>query len=549
MSHKKKRKQVNQPVVMQKDPGSIRGLIKSNLLLLAIFVIFGFILYGRVLNGEFLTADDMATIVEDPLSRDFKASVQTGSFMSIYEAGMYQLFNYTSTGFHLASTILHIINAFLAFLLISRLYNQKTALLASLLFFVHPVNSETVSWISAFVYLLIGFVNLVVFLCLVEYRKSGNSAYLIGGVVTFASSLISIRTPWLLTVPISVMVLDSAYFYEKGKSLKENLIQKFNGSFFYFLAAGIYFATELVTKYAVRISDLKTYHYLDPTKSEPLINRYSYTITKSLELLLFPVNLTIFHEGEIITPAKLIFIISIASLFIVLILLLIFKRYFETAVLLLMIYILILPSFSPVIVAWFIAERYLYIPSLFFAVLVVTGLMQVEKNFKLNNFVTPFMVFLILMFSIKTFVRAGDWQNDKKLWLATLEVSPLSYRVYNNLGDVYFKEGNYPLAIKNFEIAYQIKPDYADAVHNIGHTYMQAGNLEEAKKYLQLSFQMNPRMYLSLFKLGIIEYQQGNLLEAKRYFEGAAQIEPNFEQAKTALMQLNKYIEENKPAE
>ena len=78
---------------------------------------------------------------------------------------------------------------------------------------------------------------------------------------------------------------------------------------------------------------------------------------------------------------------------------------------------------------------------------------------------------------------------------------------------------------------------------------MQAGNFEEAKKYLQLSFQMNPRMYLSLFKLGIIEYQQGNLLEAKRYFEGAAQIEPNFEQAKTALMQLNKYIEENKPAE
>jgi tetratricopeptide (TPR) repeat protein len=205
------------------------------------------------------------------------------------------------------------------------------------------------------------------------------------------------------------------------------------------------------------------------------------------------------------------------------------------AALLLLIFSTTLPSFSPVAIAWLVAERYLYFGTFFYCILLAKLLIDIEKKTKLRNAVKVFGTIIFIIFFTRTFVRADNFSTSKKLWLNTMKAAPLSYRVYNNLGDVYANEGQYDLAIQNFTRSIELKPDYADAVHNMGFTYMQKGDVNKARYYLQKSFEMNPRLYQSLFKLGYIELQLGNLDGAKYYFQKTLEVNPGNAEATQLL--------------
>lgn len=292
----------------------------------------------------------------------------------------------------------------------------------------------------------------------------------------------------------------------------------------------------LPRSFKVRVEELNTLYYVNTEASTPLINRIPYIIYMEFRTLFYPKVLSIYHEGKYISPVEYSFMI-VVTLAVISGIIYFLKKDRRVSGLLLMILFSILPSFSPVIIAWLAAERYLYIPSIFSSVLIALFLMWVEGKINKNsknekselkkNFGTYSFLIILVLYSIRTVARNVDLRNSKNLWIATKKTAPYSYRVYNNMGDVLANEGDLDGALENFKRSVALKPDYADAVHNIGHIYMVKKDYPQAIFHLQKSLDMNPRLYPSAYKLGIIYAGQGEYEKAKSYFENCLEFSPD----------------------
>ena len=275
---------------------------------------------------------------------------------------------------------------------------------------------------------------------------------------------------------------------------------------------------------------------MDPAQTAPLLNRAPVTLFRTFEFLVYPVGLNIYHE-EILSQLFYISMIIFAILFIPL-LIFVFKKDKIAGGLVACIFVTTFLAYNPLQLAWIFADRYLYLSSAFFCYLLVYLLIKLEKRFNSPNLVTNSMIIICILFAIRTFVRSFDWEDSRSLWLATQKLVPNSYRVYNNLGDVYSRDGNFPKAIESFEIAAKIYPGYAEAVHNIGNTYLQMGDLDTAEKYFLEAIKIRPNLFQSYYFVGLVEYQKKNYTKALEYFQKSAEIDPTYIPAQQALQTM-----------
>jgi len=209
---------------------------------------------------------------------------------------------------------------------------------------------------------------------------------------------------------------------------------------------------------------------------------------------LFPDHLSIFHEGQIIGESFYTFMILFTIALIPLLFILL-KRSRIAAGLLLLILIPMYPTFSPVQVAFFIAERYLYVSSIFFSILVAITLLSIQTKIgdKYKHFALVATLLILSAYGAKTFTRTMDWKNSRALWEATSKTAPLSPRVFNNLGDAYSTEGNEDAAIGAFSRAVEINPNYVEAIHNLGTVYVKIGQYEIAEQFFKKALEINPQ--------------------------------------------------------
>ena len=135
------------------------------------------ITYGSVWGYGFLSWDDGYVIQSNPLIRSLSPSAIAGAF-SRFDPELYTPFTTLSyqldyalgglhpTVFHTHNLLLHILNALLVCWLAKLLSGRSSvAILTGLLFALHPLNAEAVSWASARKDLLSGFFFLLSIVC------------------------------------------------------------------------------------------------------------------------------------------------------------------------------------------------------------------------------------------------------------------------------------------------------------------------------------------------------------------------------------------------
>ncbi len=507
---------------------TIKQFFLEHLPFMLLIVVFTSLIYGNSLSGDFLIADDIPGLVQNPTIIDFNRASATGKINIIIDSGLFQMGKGTPQLFHIRSVGLHAINTILVYFLAILIFNKPISFITSLLFLVHPINTEAVSWISSWIYLALTLFTLLVTISFLLYRRTGQKIFLAASIVILLVYMLFFTDNWVFTIPIIIVIMDQLMVEKKIdiKSIK---------NYIPLVALGAFHAIYLLsTSLNERISNLKNLYYNDITKATPIYQRIPYTAFMTWKQYVFPRDLTIYHEGYIISEVFFAVMIVFTIIMVALIIYLLFKNK-PVAGLLTLMWVSILPSFSPVPVAWLMADRYLYRGSIFFCMLLAMGLYWLENKYKLSNFMKVGTIILLLVYSIRTVYRNNDWKSDKNLWTSTLKVAPYSARVYNNLGDVYFKENNFQKAIQYFQIALQLKPDFADVVHNLGYTYLEMGNYDLARQYLIKSYQMNPYLYQSLYKLGFLEYRLGNLEQAQAYFEQTLKVNPAYEPAAKAV--------------
>ncbi|MFC1621958.1 tetratricopeptide repeat protein [Patescibacteria group bacterium] len=499
----------------------MKKILIANIPFFVLVFFLAFFVFINGVNGEFVS-DDIAAIVNnphigvlDPRSPDFR-------FWYLPHAIIYNLFGPTPVPYHLLSMVYHFINLVLFFLIAQKVFGNKAASISTLLFAVHPLVSEPLLWISASPYLLNSIYSSTLLLLYIKYKETKNKKFL-WMVFTFYAFILLPGSAWVMTISGFILVFDQLLI-EKEINFKKL------GPPLVLIALALLSAVKLATT-TTKIP----YRLQEVSGTEPYVNRFFYSTYMVTKLLVFPKDLSLYHEGNIITKTHFTIMI-VVSVLVVGTTLYLLKKKNKIGALILLGFVSIAPVYSPVQISWFVAERYLYKFAGLFCIILALLFLRIKNKKVMGGLV----VVLFCIYSTRTFVRTFDWKTRKSLWHSTQKIAPYSRRVYNNLGDVYSKEGNYPEAAKYFLQAIKIDPSYSEAMHNLGLVYLEMDDLENAEILFKRSIQVNPNLYQSYLQLGIIEAQRENYDSARVYFEKTLEINPNEASTQQLLNQLSR---------
>ncbi|MGO9244614.1 MAG: tetratricopeptide repeat protein, partial [Verrucomicrobiia bacterium] len=138
---------------------------------------------------------------------------------------------------------------------------------------------------------------------------------------------------------------------------------------------------------------------------------------------------------------------------------------------------------------------------------------------------------LLLTLGVSTWRQARVYQDLKTLWGDTLMKNPRCWMAHNNLGTVFWQEGKVREAIPLYEQALRIKPDYAEAHYNLGLALSQLGRVQEASEQYEQALRINSDYAEAHLNLGLALAQLGRVPEAVGHWEQALRIKPEYAEA------------------
>jgi len=154
---------------------------------------------------------------------------------------------------------------------------------------------------------------------------------------------------------------------------------------------------------------------------------------------------------------------------------------------------------------------------------------------------------LVLALGVLTWREALTYTNLKTLWTETVARNPGAGIAHNNLGTILLAEGNVTEAMAHFEKAAAIEPNAADVHSNLGSALLQQGLLEAAIRQFRQAISIQPDSALAHNNLGNVLSRQGRLDEAIIQLQKAVEFQPALVSARcnlaTALLEAGRVDE------
>jgi hypothetical protein len=207
---------------------------RFNLVAFGVIAAITVIAYSNTFTAVF-HFDDMPSIVDNYLIKRVTAenisAILQGVRPVVYLSLMlnYALGGLNVVGYHVFNIAVHIANSFFVYLLISRTLglpalrdkydtgqSRRMALFAALLFSIHPVQTEAVTYIISRTELLATFFYLASLLFFIKAVRDRKPAYYTGVFVSAALSMAS--KEWAVTLPAILMLYD--YLFLSDRSVK-----------------------------------------------------------------------------------------------------------------------------------------------------------------------------------------------------------------------------------------------------------------------------------------------------------------------------------------
>ncbi len=460
----------------------------------AIILIFlaGIIVYANSLSNPFIW-DDEALVRDNFLIKDWRyigKLFTTDLYYSASHSNFYRplqslsyMFDYSlwrlnPAGFHFTNIILHIAVAILAYILSVLLSENKIlSLITALLFVVHPVHTEAITYIAGRADPLMGLFLLSSFILFIKYINADSSnrrCLYLGSLACFLYSLFCKEAA--LIFPFALLLTKLKFV---RKEAKVNLL-----SFLpFFIIAGFY---ALFRFNLVEFGSGQFFASEYPFKIRLFI--ILKVVATYLGLLVLPINL---HMSRNVTLPQSFFDLPIFASFLLLVLILIFAlRCYRRAPLAFLacawFFLFLIPQSGLFPINAFLAEHFLYLPSLGFFLLASFYLVKLFSRKRLIFVLVPILAF----YSFLSIKRNLEWRNPLSFYKKMIELSPYSFAGYNQLGLIYLREGLYDKAIKAYDTALEINEDFSEAYVNrtiayyLNRTiaYYKNGRQEEALK-------------------------------------------------------------------
>jgi predicted negative regulator of RcsB-dependent stress response len=364
---------------------------------------------------------------------------------------------------HLQNIILHVGNSLLLFAIAFRVgrmlavMSPLPAFLAALFFAIHPINTESVAWISGRTDLLAGlFILLSVNLLLTQAKSF--LALLISGLCLLLACLAKETAIFFLPAAfvfpffLSSETIDRIPLYTVCKKYFPHfVIFTFVGTVYVaFRLTAFSGGDEGIGSFATHLAGSRETDLLLSVKM--LLKAAGFYLKKLV--VPFPLNFAILRISDL-------YVIPGIVLFAALVLILVRRKlsdYFFVAAASLGVSALIIPLLR---VTWTpLAERYMYIPSAFFLVGITFSIQQWQGFVKYKRIFTVIIVALVTIFCWGTAQRNLVWQNNLSLFTDTSKKTPDFAPAQNEMAHALYAVGRVEEAgsiIKSMKVSEELR--------------------------------------------------------------------------------------------
>ncbi|MCK5219037.1 tetratricopeptide repeat protein [bacterium] len=540
----------NQPMPHQQNTSVFRQVLRAAWLLAGIVFGVALLVYINTLNHAFVFDDngeiEQNYYITSPaylpriFSTGFWSFLDTrnikrlGNYYRplkhVYYMGIHLVWGAKPFGFHLASILFHaLVSALLFFYILEFTREHMSAFWGAMIFAVHPVHTEAVAWISSIPH--IGCLFWIMFTSFIylktrepRFRRLFDFNYVLAA-LGFLAALLTHEIALLLPLALVVHDFLSGRFRNNPKAW---ILEAANRYALLVLAGGIYIFMRIhaLSDFApsIRHAQLSRFEYY--INVFPLLKDY-------FVKLLWPYPLQVWYTFQ---PVHTIwsgtFLFSLVGIALFLSLgLYLWKKQDKTMLFgMAWMVIFLIPVLNIKALGENIfCERYLYIPSLGFSLVISGAMARLYAHRALKRFaktVGLFLVLLAVLLGASTIDRNRVWKNNEILYTTTLKQNPRSDYIRINLGTVYLDRKKWALALREFEIVKTHNYNLRSLYPNLGIAYQHLGRREEAEREYRMAIKTDPYNVKSRLNLGVICERTGRDKEAIRLYREIIKLDP-----------------------
>lgn len=476
---------------------------RPNYILILLLGLITFSIYLNSLNGDFLI-DDQQGILNNEHLHDIKTyfskyfSIHPGVFSELAYLFIWHISGPSPYYFHLFNVLIHAGCVILLFILCNILFNNVSlSFLSSLIFALHPIHTEAVSWISGGHY---AFSSLFFITAMIFYVKSDRSlSFLALSVLFFALCLFVGNAT--ATLPLMFILYDLFFRRVQDKTLKRLRLLVL---FFILIIALMFVGTFFVTrnKFIHMIFYYRGFGYL-----VVIAKAFAYY----LKILYLPLARGLFHPFAFntfaiqkISPA---FFVAIGILVIAIFSFFRYRRSSPAVSFGIAWFLVTYAPYSNIIpVCNIISERYLYLPSAGFCILMAALFLKAWEMIN-KNITRQAILRLVAVASLTSFLgsyaaltvkRNFEYRNVFIYWLSNINNFPDGYIAFNNLAASFYAQGNMENAKAYCWINLMINPNQPYVWCNLGKIYRETKDLKQAKECYQEALKIDKGYYPAL---------------------------------------------------
>ncbi len=475
-------------------------------------------------------------------------------------------------GYHIVNLIIHILSGVVVYFLSLQILSSDqiknehpikknkeiAALLISLLFLAHPIQTQAVTYtIQRITSLAALFYMLSVFFYLkgrmLQSSKTGSLKealpFYAGTFISFILAILSKQIA--VTLPLALLMAEFFFIRDKEGKLYKKYIITYSALSFFAIALA------LIVKGLPRESQ-------EIPRDIYLFTEFK-VMVKYVQLLILPINQNLDHD---IAPAfslwglkqlfSLAFILGLISLGVYM-----FRRdrLISFGIFWFFLALSVESTFIPI--KDFIFEHRLYLPSFgFFLILVSIAYKIPAKKLRKTPIAGILLALLVIVYTGASFARNKVWRSDLALWSDATEKSPLKARpwiwkgiaysnlkqnnqalialntaikllpnfsmAYFNRGNVYKDMKNYDAALKDYDQAIDLKPDYDLAYFNRGFVKAKMRRYKDAIKDYNIAHKYIPDDPILFYNRGNAERSMGNYKDAISDYNKSVELDPKY---------------------
>src|ERR1700733_143374 len=449
----------------------------------------------------------------------------------------YALFGASAAGWPLTSLACHVLATWLVFQVVRQLAKDRAiAFVAALIFGLHPAHIENVAWISGVTDPLMACFVLGSFSAFLGFRRSGGIWRAALSLVLFALGLLSKETAIVLPALILAYLLTLGRDeglgsgQESGRDAPSTAggtpTLRSIGLGTLGLLSGL---VAVVLGYlVVRFYALRGWSHSTITIGwKGVLLSWPSVLWFYVKHLVWPERLSEFYSLDYVSHATAVAVlVPLAYLLmtaIAAVLVLRFirgqfeKRLARSAFVLLIVPLLPVLDLRSLTVGDIVHDRYLYLPSMGFALLVALLIRELARRLPeaRRGFGSAVAVAAVAgLFAVLTFSQQMQWASDILLYSRGLESAPANLTVRDNLANALLDANQPERAIPLYLEVISRNPVFWRSNYNLGFAYYETGNFAGAEDYLKRAILIDPSDSDQYIYLALAQIQLKKLPEA-----------------------------------